>query len=350
LKEIDTVVWASDFSTNRGEGILANSFFKEFIKFHKNKKIIIKTFEQKIIFLKKNLKTLKIIEKNNFFHKYIGPVYGAIYLLLNRKKKIVYLNYLPLWNFLIFIILPRKTVLGPITGGAEFLQVNNFNTYLRKYIFPLLYKISLIIINIKFKKVIFSTNLLASYLNNNQKKNFLLNYIYLNFINHKDIKKNKKSFDLIFYNRKNLTKKNFLIKQLILRLPSEVKICVIGELILKDNVKNYGFVDKKKVIKLVKKSKLAFASSENILSLFVIDAYNCKTGIIFDKNMKNLNTIISKKIFLPVDLTDLGNGVEEIQNYIINFKFIIDTNFQKFLNSQKQKITTYLKEYFSLYK
>jgi len=350
LKEIDIVVWASDFSRSRGEGILANSFFKEFIKFHKNKKIIIKTFEQKIIFLKKNLKTLKIIEKNNFFHKYIGPVYGAIYLLLNRKKKIVYLNYLPLWNFLIFIILPRKTVLGPITGGAEFLQVNNFNTYLRKYIFPLLYKISLIIINIKFKKVIFSTNLLASYLNNNQKKNFLLNYIYLNFINHKDIKKNKKSFDLIFYNRKNLTKKNFLIKQLILRLPSEVKICVIGELILKDNVKNYGFVDKKKVIKLVKKSKLAFASSENILSLFVIDAYNCKTGIIFDKNMKNLNTIISKKIFLPVDLTDLGNGVEEIQNYIINFKFIIDTNFQKFLNSQKQKITTYLKEYFSLYK
>jgi hypothetical protein len=183
------------------------------------------------------------------------------------------LNYLPLWNFLIFIILPSKTVLGPITGGAEFLQVNNFNTYLRKYIFPLLYKISLTIINIKFKKVIFSTNLLAGYLNNNQKKNFLLNYIYLNFINHKDIKKNKKSFDLIFYNRKNLTKKNFLIKQLILRLPSEVKICVIGELILKDNVKNYGFVDKKKVIKLIKKSKLAFASSENILSLFVICQY-----------------------------------------------------------------------------
>ena len=92
--------------------------------------------------------------------------------MLNRKKKIVYLNYLPLWNFLIFLILPSKTVLGPITGGAEFLQVNNFNTYLRKYFFPLLYKISLTIINIKFKKVIFSTNLLASYLNNNQKKNF----------------------------------------------------------------------------------------------------------------------------------------------------------------------------------
>lgn len=348
MKEINAVVWASDFSPNRGEGILANSFFKEFTKFSNNEKIIIKTFEQKIVYFKKNFKPLKIIEKNNFFHKYIGPIYGAIYLLLNRKKKIAYLNYLPLWNFLIFLILPSKTVLGPITGGAEFSHENNFSTYLRRYIFPLLYKISLAIINIKFNKVIFSTNLLECYLSNNQKKGFLFNYIYLNFINHNNIKKDKKHFDLIFYNRKNLTKKNFLIKKLIFRLPSEIKICVIGELILKNNVKNYGFVNKKKAIKLIKKSKLAFASSENILSLFVVDAYNCKTGIIFDKNMKNLNTIISKKIFLPLDLTDLDKGVEEIKKYIKNFKFTIDTNFQKFLRGKKQEINSYLKEYFSL--
>jgi hypothetical protein len=74
LKEIDIVVWASDFSQSRGEGILANNFLKKFIKFHKNKKIIIKTFEQKIFFLKENFKILRIIEKNNFFHKYISPV------------------------------------------------------------------------------------------------------------------------------------------------------------------------------------------------------------------------------------------------------------------------------------
>jgi hypothetical protein len=55
LKEIDIVVWASDFSTSRGEGILANSFFKEFIKLHNNEKIILKTFEQKITLLKKKI-------------------------------------------------------------------------------------------------------------------------------------------------------------------------------------------------------------------------------------------------------------------------------------------------------
>ena len=31
----------------------------------------------------------------------------------------MYLNYLPLWNFLIFILLPPKTLLGPITGGSQ---------------------------------------------------------------------------------------------------------------------------------------------------------------------------------------------------------------------------------------
>ena len=72
MKKIETVVWASDFSINRGEGILANSFFKEFIKFYKNKKITIKTFEQKIFFTKKNFKNLKVVQSNNFFHKYIS--------------------------------------------------------------------------------------------------------------------------------------------------------------------------------------------------------------------------------------------------------------------------------------
>ena len=37
-------------------------------------------------------------------------------LQLIIKKKTCYINYLPLWNFIIFIILPKNTILGPITG------------------------------------------------------------------------------------------------------------------------------------------------------------------------------------------------------------------------------------------
>jgi hypothetical protein len=343
------IVWASDFSQSRGEGVLARSFLNEFLKFHKNKKITIKTFEQKISTPLNNFENIKIVKKNSFLHKYIGPLYGSIYLLTNRKKIILYLNYLPLWNFLIFLLLPRKTILGPITGGAEFSKVNNPSFLLRKYIFPMLYKISLIIINIKFKNVIFSTNLLEKYVSNKKKKIFLFSYIYTNFINYKN-KKIKKKFDLIFYNRKNSTKKNFIIKELIFKLPSNIKICVIGEVISKKNISNYGFVKKTKALELIKNSKLAFASGENVLSLFAIDAYNHKTGIIFDENMKNIKTVISKKNFLSINYNNLELAAKTIQKYILSYKFSYDRDFEIFLYKKRKKIDAYLSNYFFLSK
>lgn len=345
MKKSEIIVWASDFSTNSGEGILANSFFREFIKFYKNKKITIKTFEQKILFSKKNFKNFKLIKKNNFFHKYIGPLYGAAYLLFNYRKKIVYLNYLPLWNFLIFLLLPKKTILGPITGGSAPSEVTNFSNFIRKYILPLLYKVSLLIIKIKFKRAIFSTNLLKKYVTDKIRKKYLFCYIYLNFTH--IVNKEKKKFDLIFYNRKHLTKKSFIIKKLILRLPSKLKICVIGEPILKENIINYGFVDRKKAVQLIRNSKLAFASSENILSLFVIDAYNSQTGIVFDKIMKNYKTRISTKNFLSINYNNLDLAVKKIMRYISIFKFVRDISFQKFLLKKKNKINSYLNFYFS---
>ena len=62
-------------------------------------------------------------------------------------------------EFLIFLILP-KTILGPITGSKIVKDKNYINKIVRKYLFPLLFNLSIIIINKKFKKVIFSTNLL----------------------------------------------------------------------------------------------------------------------------------------------------------------------------------------------
>ena len=245
--------------------------------------------------------------------------------------------------------MPRKTILGPITGGAEFSKVNNPSFLLRKYIFPMLYKISLIIINIKFKNVIFSTNLLEKYVSNKKKKIFLFSYIYTNFINYKN-KKIKKKFDLIFYNRKNSTKKNFIIKELIFKLPSNIKICVIGEVISKKNISNYGFVKKTKALELIKNSKLAFASGENVLSLFAIDAYNHKTGIIFDENMKNIKTVISKKNFLSINYNNLELAAKTIQKYILSYKFNYDRDFEIFLYKKRKKIDAYLSNYFFLSK
>ena len=62
------IVWASDFSQSRGEGVLARSFLNEFLKFHKNKKITIKTFEQKISTPLNNFENIKIVKKNSFYN------------------------------------------------------------------------------------------------------------------------------------------------------------------------------------------------------------------------------------------------------------------------------------------
>jgi hypothetical protein len=84
--------WACDFATNTGEGNLAHLYLNKI----KGKK---KIFTCKVFF--KN----SIINKI-FNYKYISPFIGILicwYFYL-KKKDITYINYLPLWNFFIFLL------------------------------------------------------------------------------------------------------------------------------------------------------------------------------------------------------------------------------------------------------
>ena len=103
-------VWVCDYASNSGEGNLARLFVKK-----KLEKYCIKIITIKDLFKKKFLINL-------FTHKYISPFIGIIYCwnIFIKGKKSAYINYLPLWNFLIFLFLPPKTLLGPITGGANY--------------------------------------------------------------------------------------------------------------------------------------------------------------------------------------------------------------------------------------
>ena len=196
-KNKNLLIWASDLSPNTGEGILARAFLVEMLKFRNCKKIKIKTLEQVIYLNTTNIEMIRYgnVANNSFFHKYIGPVYGALYLMVfSCKYQVAYLNYLPLWNFLIFFILPGKTILGPITGGVYSGPVNSCNLIIRKYLFPLFYKISKIIIYKKFKKAIFSTSILKPYM---KKKNFLL-YNFVTMLFNKQNHKTKKNMTLYF--------------------------------------------------------------------------------------------------------------------------------------------------------
>ena len=83
------------------------------------------------------------------------------------KERVCYINYLPMWNFLIFLIMPPKTIMGPITGGS--LKNNDFSidSLIRNIFFPFFYYITNLILLLRFKNLIFSTSLL--------KKKFLIN-------------------------------------------------------------------------------------------------------------------------------------------------------------------------------
>ena len=96
--------WANNTKKNSGEGILALNFLSLLKKKYKN-----------YSFIKLNSFT----HKENFFYNYILPIFGVFRLwkFHIKGKKVCYINYMPIWNILILMILPKKTIVGPITGS-----------------------------------------------------------------------------------------------------------------------------------------------------------------------------------------------------------------------------------------
>jgi hypothetical protein len=271
--------WVCEFSTNTGEGNLARLYLNKI----KNKKKIILC---KIFF--KNKIANKIIN-----YKYISPFFGILicwYLFL-KKKDVTYVNYLPLWNFLIFLLLPPSTKIGPITGGALFPKNNQY--LIRKYIFPVLYKISEKIINFRYEKILFSTSLLKKYLSNKTIKksnfNFVLNYIKIK-------KKTKKNIDYLIYYREHKNKKDLFNYSFLRKIAKrKIKIFIVGDKIKMSNVKNLGYISHKRLINLLARTKFTLSSNENIFSFFNIECINNNVKIFANKKHIPQNNFLKKK-------------------------------------------------------
>ena len=169
--------WASDSSNKSGEGKLARLYI-DFLKKDKKTKI------NKIKSNKKN----KLIN-----YKYISPFIGIFHCwnLFIKKEKVAYINYLPLWNPIIFILLPPKTIIGPITGGALFNKKNYTDYLIRKYLFLILYKISEFFLNLRSQQILFSTDLLKKYISKKTLSKSEFNFVFKSL---KLKKKKKKKF------------------------------------------------------------------------------------------------------------------------------------------------------------
>lgn len=292
--------WASDTRDNSGEGILANLFISDIKEYFKGFKI-------------KNINK----SKNNhhrFYNKYILNLFGAIRLwkYYFNGYKVIYINYLPIWNFLIFFILPPKTIIGPITGSLVYNKESFLDNIKRGILVKIFIKISLLIIFFRNKKILFSTELIKSCINKRQLNNVYFNYILKSFKGFLR-KKKRRDIDFLIYHRNHKNKNNSLINHFINNsIHKKYKIVVLGDRLTSNNVKNMGYVKRDVVKKLLSRTKYTFGSSENLYTLFVLDAISRNVFIFYDKKLRNFNTQIKYNKMVPIDFFNKENSLKII--------------------------------------
>jgi len=313
--------WASDTRSNTGEGILANEFLSDIQKYYKN---------YILVNINKNINNY-----HSFYNKYFLNFFGAIQLWKYYccGKKTVYINYLPIWNFLIFLVLPPKTILGPVTGSLLYNKYSLLDTLRRRLLLNIFKNISLFIIFLRNKKILFSTELLKSSI----KEHKLLKRCYFNYILKAfpgfSQKNNKKNIDFLIYYRLHKNKNNEMIEYFIKNtLDKKYKIIVVGDPINLKNVHNMGYISRVKIKKLLSNTKYTFGSSENLYTLFLLDAISKNVFIFYDSNLKIFNTEIKYDKMLDINFNDKPKSLKFIVNSINKPKKFNGKNYFKKTN------------------
>ena len=291
MRKGEIYIWACDLDKFRGEGILANAFIKD-LKIYTKKKLIIETpknSQKKINF--------------SFFKNYITPFIGVIKIWKNylNGRATCYINFLPIWNFLIFLLLPPKTILGPITGAKYTGSATDLNKFVRKYLLVLLSYISIKILFFRGKFLLFSTKNLESDIPTEMKQKCFFNFIATT-INPKKVPNDKKIYDMFFYYRKYSTHNYFFQKSVIDFLSKyNYKIIVAGDKCNLKNVKDLGFISRSKVRSYLRKTKISLNEEANFLSFFTIDSLESNCVVMCNTKTITYNNFFNKKSVIPIN-------------------------------------------------
>ncbi len=288
MKNKKIYYWSSNNSIKSGEGVLANNFLYDL-----EKKLKIKCIK-----IKKNTFFDKV-NKDSFIYKYFLPYCGVLklWLLYFKNYKLCYLNYLPLWNFLIFFTLPPKTILGPITG-----TINKKRNFFLKKLFE---SLSIFIIKQRFKKCLFSNNFYYKFF----PKHFH-NYI-IRKLEFKKISKKKYDFDFIFYYRKNYDQNCYQKKMISYLLSKNYKIALIGDKLKIKNILNFGYIRNNKLNKILCKTKCAVSNPENLYSFFVQDCLSNNLIVFYNNEFKKFEKFQIKN-FYPIPYDNINNAYQLI--------------------------------------
>jgi len=312
--------WASDFEKTNGEGITANLFLRKLINEHDLKK--------KDVFVRNlsNLLDYDQLEKTNtsdragklsIVEKYLDPFFGIFYLWYKylTGNKVAFVNFLPLWNFILFLLLPPKTILGPITGTTIFYNnVNGFEKFFRKYLMPIQFKLSNFILLFRYKKLVFNTSNLKSILSKSVIEKSKFNFIYdLYDLDPKNFYKTKK-YDFIFYVRTYPSKGTSQILNFINSLKNDFNIITVGEKLGIEGINEYGLISRKEVLDLCELSKFTIISSENFYSLFCFDCISRDVKVFFNKDMNHEKVFVKDKKVFPINFDNFSFAIREIEN------------------------------------
>jgi len=329
--------WACEISDNQGEGVLG----KKFINFLLDQGFEIKLtkpFTSTNIFNKNIFRKNIIIDKKykkNFFENYVYPFFGIIFLWKDflSGKKTIYVNYLPLWNFLIFLLLPPGSILGPITGGKYNGTVNSLSGFLRKYVLPFFNSLSLIILKFRYQKLLFSTEIYkieSEYWLNKKNK-------YYNFFTYNNSKQNsnnliEKEIDFLIYFREHPNKGNNFIKNILEKLKDNFIIKIVGNNPFIDRVEYLGVLNKNELFNYLNKTRFTILSSENTNSLFCLDCIKSNISIFHNKNLPFSSELFEKN---PTNVYGIDyNDEEESLKKIYSITKIEKHNTKKFFLKQ----------------
>lgn len=318
IKEPKVYCWASDFDNTNGEGITANLFIKKLIEKnnYKEENIVVLNIQKKINFDKiDKFKDSDRRGKLNLIEKYFDPIYGIFYLWVRYLigNRVVFVNFLPLWNFVTLALLPPNTILGPITGTSSYdKNLKGLEKIFRKYLMPLQFIISNQILKYRYKNLIFNTSNLKSILSKKvvNKSNF--NFIYNLYDLNKSETLIEKKYDFIFYIRRYPSKGIEKTAQFIEILKEDFNIITVGEKLNINGIEEFGFISREKVLNLCKKSKFSIISSENFYSLFCFDCISNGVKVFFNETMKHEKIFVEDKKVYPINFNNFKNSIEEI--------------------------------------
>jgi hypothetical protein len=248
---------------------------------------------------------------------------------------------LPLWNCFLIFFLPKRTILGPITGRYENLDAYGFKYFIRKYIFSFLYLVNVRILLRKYKYLFFSTDLLITHLKLNvkEKKRIFCNFVLSCFIkNNLQVEKN---IDFLIYYRDYETKNSEFLNFCVNNLKNK-NIHIIGSFLNSKEVKNHGLIERKKVIDLLRRTKFTIISEENFLSLFFLDAVSCSVNIFYSRKLASKTNYFNSIVAYPLNFSQKINNVDFIlkKNFLRKKKVNIKINF-------RNKLTFDINNYFS---